>query len=174
MAQNKSRREIAAETFQNSSDMTEREAEAYVLRELAGVGRGRAAVQLGDVSESTVDTLHQRAKNKARLPSIAMVQRVSASNTGSAEGKSYEVWFENDAMLRYVWNDEHGEIREETYRADDPRSTHESFGVGGSEDELGEYTLESIEEYTKNYRDDVAACKSDWTHIYEALTCYKA
>lgn len=174
MRQNKSSREAATETFQNHTEMTEREAEVYVMRELIGANRSETAMNLGDISESTVDTLHQRAKKKAELPRIDVVKRESSKNTGSAEGLAYEIWFENEAMLRYVWNEERGEIREEVFAANDPRTLHDGFDVGGSEDELAEYAMESIEQYTRNYQDDIDALERDWSPLYEALTCHKA
>lgn len=167
------RRQKAIETFTENTDMTEREAEAYVLRELEGIHREQSA-QMMDVDPSTLDTLHQRAKPKAKLPQIDIVKRVSATNTGSEEGQAWEIWFENGAMLRYVWNDAYDEIMETTTRADDPHSIHDELGVAGDEDELEAYALESVSEYTRNYRDDIEACKSDWTPVYEAITGYSA
>jgi len=163
----------AVETFANHTEMSEREAEAYVLREIRGVARGPAARQL-DISESTLDNPVHNAKKKVRLPHSDQVKRVSARNTGYEEGEAIEIWFENQSMLRYVWNDERGEIREETIAATDPHSIHESFGVGGSEDELDEFALESIIEYTRNYRDDVEACRRDWSSVFEAIVCWSA
>ena len=173
MSRNTSRFEIAVETLQNSSDMSEAEAEVYVLRFLDGLSRSETADRL-DKGESTVDTQYQNAKKKAQLPAIDTVKRVSATNTGFEEGLAYEIWFENEAMLRYVWNEERDEIVEDTIAADDPHSIQQSFEVGGSEDELAEYALESIEEYTRNYRDDPEACRTDWSPVFEALTLYSA
>jgi len=173
MSRNTSRFDAAVETFQNSSDMSEAEAEVYVLRFLDGLSRSETADQL-DKSESTVDTQYQNAKSKAQLPDIDVVKRESSKNTGFEEGESYEIWFDNQAMLRYVWNDERQEIVENTVAADDPHSIQQSFEVGGSEDELAEFALESIEEYTRNYRDDPKACRKDWSPIFEAITLYSA
>ncbi len=165
--------ETAIETLANHTDMTQREAEAYALRELANVTRGDAANQM-NVSESTLDNHVQAAKSKAALPDIDVVKRVSATNTGFEEGKAWEIWFDNGAMLRYVWNDKLHEIVETTTRADDPHSIYQEHEVGGSEDELEEYALESISEFTRNYRDDVDACRSDWPGVFEAILCYSA
>jgi len=173
MSRNTSRFETAVETFQNSGHMSEAEAEVYVLRFLNGLSRREVADQL-DKSESTVDTQYQSAKKKAQLPAIDTVKRVSATNTGYEEDIAYEIWFENESMLRYVWNEERGQIIEDTIAADDPHSIYKSFEVGGSEDELAEYTLESITEYTQTYRDDPKACRKDWTHVFEAITLYGA
>jgi DNA-binding CsgD family transcriptional regulator len=173
MSRNTSRFETAVETFQNSSDMSEAEAEVYVLRFLNGVSRSEAADQL-DKSESTVDTQYQSAQKKAQLPNIDTVKRVSATNTGYDEGAAYEIWFENESMLRYVWNEERGHIFEDTIAADDPHSIHKSSDVRGSQDELAEYTLESIIEYTRSYRDEPEVCRKDWPHVFEAITLYGA
>jgi hypothetical protein len=77
-------------------------------------------------------------------------------------------------MLRYVWNTEHEAIYETVTAAEDPHSIYKSFDVGGSEDELAEYALESISEYTRSYRDDIDACAMDWTPVFAALTGYEA
>lgn len=169
----RSRFDVAVETFQDSSGMTESEAEVYVLRALDGRSRSEVAEQL-EKSESTVDTQHQNAKQKAALPAIDTVERKSPRNTGVGEGEAYEIWFENGARLRYAWNEDRGEIVEATFAADDPQSVHERFDVGGSEDELAEFALESICEYTQSYRDDPEACRMDWSPVFEALTLYKA
>lgn len=172
MTRNGSRFDAAVEMFENNG-LTAREAEVYVLRALRDINRHDVADQL-EISPSTVDSLFQRAKDKARLPYIERVQRQSATNTGYEEGVAYEIWFENEAMLRYVWNKEDGQIHEQTIRADDPHSIYEDFDVGGSEDEVAEYALESICEYTQSYRDDVSVCRTDWPHIYEAITLHGA
>lgn len=164
-------RETAIETFANHTEMSEREAEAFVLRELMGIRRGEVADMM-EISESTLDNHVQSAKQKARLPHIDHVKRVSAKNTGYEEGESYEIWFENGALLRYVWNEELGQIKEETATAADAHSIHESMAIGGSEDELAEYTLESLEEYTRTYREDWKACRQDWGPVFEAITCW--
>lgn len=163
----------AVETFANHTEMSEREAEVFVLREVRGVRRGEAAAQL-DISENTVDNHYSAAKEKARLPDIMDVNRQYANNTGLNEGSAYEIRFPNGAMLRYVWNTEQEEIREQTVSAADPHSIYEDMGVGGSEDELAEFALESICEYTQNYRDNFEACRKDWTPIFEALTGWAA
>lgn len=173
MHDHKDRFEAAVETFQNSSGMTEREAEAFVLRVLDGIHRQAAADRMG-ISKSTVDKHVHAAKQKVRLPHIDEVVRVSPRNTGTDEGRAYEIRFPNGALLRYVWNGEKGEIVESVNRADDPISTYRQFGVGGSEEELAEYALESISEYTRVYRDDWEACRKDWPHVFEALTGYKS
>lgn len=165
--------DTAIKTFANHSEMTEREAEAYVRRQIAGQSRAEAA-SLMDISASTVDTQVQKAKPKAKLPNIDVVKRVQPSNTGLEEGLAYEIWFENGAMLRYVWNDSYGEIMETTARADDPHSLYQQVGVAGSEDELEAYALESIAEYMQTYRDDIEACRSDWPDVFEAILCYAA
>lgn len=165
--------ETPIETFASHSDMTQREAEAYVYREIANLSRSEAA-DLMDVSPSTVDSHVQSAKPKAKLPDIDVVKRVSARNTGFEEGRAYEIWFANGAMLRYVWNEDRDQIAETTTRADDPHSIWKQYPVGGTEDELAEYAIESIAEYTQNFRDDVEACRNDWDPIYEAIVCHRA
>lgn len=173
MSQNTCRFDAAVETFQNSSDMSRAEAEVYVFRFLDGLSRSETADQL-DKSKSTVDTQYQNAQKKAQLPKIDTIKHQSSKNTGYEEGEAYEIRFENGAQLRYVWNSEREVIYEETIAADDPHSIHQSFELGGAEDELAEYTLESIEEYTRNYRDDPEACRTDWTPVFEAITLYGA
>lgn len=66
--------------------------------------------------------------------------------------------------LHYVWNDEHGEIREQTYAEG---VVHAEVGIGGSPVELAEYVLESLAGYINVYQDDPEACVRDWEHIYE-------
>jgi len=165
--------ETAIDTFANHTDMTEREAEAYVHREIAGHSRGETARLMG-ISESTVDTQVQNAKPKAHLPHIDQVKRISATNTVPEQGKAWEIWFENGAMLRYVWNTELEEIVEQVTRADDPHSIWSDMAVNGSEDELEEYALESISEYTRSFRDDVESCRHEWSPVYEAIVCHRA
>jgi DNA-binding CsgD family transcriptional regulator len=173
MNRSTSRFDTAVETFENSSDMTTAEAEVYVCRALEGLSRSQTADRLGK-SESTVDTQFQSAKQKAQLPEIDAVKRQSPRNTGYDEGMAYEIRFANGAQLRYVWNEDHDAIYEDTVAADDPHSIYKSFDLGGTEDELAEYTLESIEEYTMSYRDDPEACRTDWTPVFEAITLYEA
>lgn len=173
MSRTQSRFDTAVETFQNSSGMTKAEAEVYVSRSLDGLSRSDTA-QRFNKSESTVDTQFQNAKEKAQLPHIKEVVRISERNSGTDEGQAWEVRFENGALLRYVWNHEQDEIVESVNRADDPVSTYKQFGVGGSEDELAEYALESIAEYTQSYRDYPKACRDDWPPVFEALTAYGA
>lgn len=165
--------ETAIDTLANHTEMSKREAEAYALRELDGVSRSEAA-RLMDVSESTLDNHVQAAKKKARLPHIDTVKRVRSRNTGYDEGEAIEIWFENEAMLRYVWNDERGEIVETTTRADDPHSIWEQMPVGGSEGELEAFALESIMQYTQEYRDDIGACRRHWSPVFEAILCVRA
>lgn len=134
------------------------------------MGRKEAARYL-DVEPSTLDTQHQRAKTKGvRLPGVSKIE--TAARVGVDEDPAVVIWFANDAKLQYRWNGE--EIVEETAAADDPRTVVESFGVGGERDRLAEYALESLAEYLNEYREDIDACRRDWPHVFEALTCCQA
>lgn len=154
--------DVAQDAFELGG-MTESEARVYVLRELQNYQRWQVADRL-DKSESTVDSLHQRAKKKAALPAVSKIERDYSD--------SITIWFENDAQLRYRWDDEQEEIVEETFTAHDPHSVDESFGVGGDKGELFEFALESVAEYINIYQGDPEACRGDWTHIYGALTLH--
>jgi DNA-binding CsgD family transcriptional regulator len=171
MSHRTSRHDTAVETFHEHGGLTEREAEAFVYRELDRLTRGDAADQM-DISESTLDTLHQRAKQKVRLPGIKRINRQYRKNTGYDEGTAWEVWFENSACLRYVWNTETESIHEQTITAVDPHSIYDDYDVDGSEDELAEYMLTTLEEYTQSYRDDWEAARKDWSPIFAAITGY--
>ena len=165
------RRQTAIETFANHTDMTGREAEVFVLRKLTGIHRAAVAEQLG-ISENTVDNHLAHAKEKAKLPNIDSVDRVGASKTGDDEGVAWDIWWPNDARVRYVWNRAAEEIHEQTYRADDPDTVHNSWGVGGSEDEVAEFALTTLQEFTQEWRDDLDACVFDMPDLFEAVTCY--
>jgi hypothetical protein len=170
MSRNTSRFETAVETVQNSSGLSEGAAEAYVARELEKLGRKEAARYL-DVEPSTLDTQHQRAKTKGvRLPEVSKIE--TAARVGADEDPAVVIWFANDAKLQYRWDGD--EIVEETAAADDPHTVVQSFGVGGEREELSAYALESLGEYLNEYRGDIDACRSDWPHIFEALTCCQA
>ena len=162
--------DIAVETLANHTDMTQREAEAYVWRELRNVSRSEAARQM-DVSENTLDNHLQAARKKAALPPIDAVKRMYPSDDGRY-GTGYEIRFANGAMLRYIWDNEREEIREETFQAHDADTVFESLGVGGTEDDVAGVALESIIEYTQTYRDDLTAARQDWSHIVEAILCW--
>lgn len=172
MVRNTTRFKIAVETFQNSSDMSEAEAEVYVLRELAGWSRGDTAREL-DKSESTVDTQLQAAKKKARLPEITKIEPHKRVRGDDA----VDIWFANDARLRYrAREDDDGEttIVEQTYRADDPDTVWEEFDLALDGDELHEVALETVAEYINEYRNDIDACRFDWAHVLEATTVFEA
>ena len=55
----------ATEALREAGDLTERQAEAFVLREFEGLPRGSAADRMG-VSVSTFDSHHGVAKKKVR------------------------------------------------------------------------------------------------------------
>lgn len=154
--------DVATDAFERGG-MTEAEAEVYVMRELEQYQRAQVADRLGK-EESTVDTLHQRAKKKAALPPVTKI--------GKDYPTSITIWFENDAQLRYRWDDEREEIVEETFLANDPHSVYEELGVGGEQSELPEYALESLGEYINEYQNDPEACRKDWTPVYGALTLH--
>lgn len=173
MAQNESRYDAAVALFENTG-MSESEARAYVIRELHGLGRQEAA-QTMDADPSTVDTLHQRAKQKATLPDIVRVD--PNAETGHAERRAIEIWFENEALLRYVVREhETGEVAvyEEIYAADDPASLYEKFDISIEPDELERAALESLDEYVRTYKHDPEALRHDWPHVFEAITLYGA
>jgi len=173
MPQNTTRFDAAVETFANEG-LSQREAEAYVSRRIAGLGRQEAARRL-DIEPSTLDTLVERAKGKnPQLPSISKVDYPDA--TKGREVAAARIWFENGAQLRYVKREhEDGTVAlsEETFGADDSHSVLESFGVGGADDGVASFALESISEYLQSYRDP-ETCRRDWPHVFEALTLVTA
>lgn len=171
MSRNKDRRQTAIATFTDHTDMTEREAEVFVLRKLAAIHRSAVAEQL-DISENTVDNHLANAAEKAALPNIDTVDRVGASKTGDGKGVAWDIWWPNEARVRYVWNRETEEIDEVTHRADDPQSVHNSWGVGGAEDEVAEFALTTLQEFTQDWRADLDACVFDMPDLFAAVTCY--
>lgn len=154
--------EIPIEAFVMGG-MTEAEATAYTYRELENLARQTAADELG-TSASNVDTLHQRAKKKAALPPISKID--------ADWGKCITIWFQNDAQLRYRWDDDEEGIVEETFQANDPHSVFDSVGVGGEQEELEEYALAAVERYINEYQNDAKACLNDWTPVYQAITLH--
>lgn len=170
MTRNRSRFDVAVQTFQNSSALSEGAAEAYVARELEGMGRTEAARYLG-INPSTLDTQHQRAKQKdIRFPEVSKIE--TTARVGPDRDPAVVIWFANDAKLQYRWNG--NEIVEETAAAHDPGSVVESIAVGGDREELAEYALESLAEYLDVYREEPDVLRSDWPHVFESVTCYQA
>ena len=174
MQQKTSRFETAVETFMDSSDLSRGEAEVYVLRELDTFGRKETAERLGK-DPSTVDTLLQRAKAKdPKLPAISEVRYPGTTN--GVETQAATIYFENGAILRYA-KAEHEDgtvtLTEETVGADDPHSVLDTFEVGGEGDNVAEFALSSISEYTRSYRDP-ETCRKDWSPVFEAITLYEA
>lgn len=165
------RRQTAIDTFANHTTMSEREAEVYVLRRLAGVRRGETARLLG-IAENTVDNHLSSAAEKAALPNIKDVNRQSPRNTGYNEGVAWELRFPNGAMVRYVWRTDTEAIHEQTISAADPHSIHKDWDVGGTADGVAEYTLETLQEYTKEWRHDLDVCATDAPDVFAALTGY--
>lgn len=161
----------AVETFQNSTEMSEAEAEVFVARQLAGWGRSYTAKEL-DKSKNTVDNQVRSAKDKAKMPGISKVEphkRVSGDRV-------IDIWFDNDARLRYRSTNSHPEretILEETFRADDPETVHTSTDLALEIDELHKVSLESISMYINDYKDNLDAFDSEWHNLFEALTCYE-
>lgn len=174
MQQKMSRFDTAVETFMDSSGLSRGEAEVYVLRKIDSFGRQEAARRL-DKEPSTVDTLLQRAMEKEpTLPAISEVRYPDTTN--GVETEAATISFENGAMLRYALAEhEDGsiELREETVGANDPHSVLDSYVVGGEGDDVAEFALESISEYTRSYRNP-EACRKDWPSVFEALTLYQA
>lgn len=154
--------QTAIDAFEKGG-MTEAEATAYVWRELQRIPRAETADRLGK-SKSTVDSLVQRAKKKAALPAISKID--------ADWGQCITLWFENDAQLRYRWDDTREEIVEETFLANDPHSVYDDVGVGGEQDDLSEFALAAIEQFINEFQDDPEACRMDWTSVYEAVTLH--
>lgn len=160
----------SVETFAKYGGLTEREAEAYVWRELRNVRRSETARQM-EIGANTVDELVQRAKKKVHLPHIDTVKCQPSTETGFREGLAYEIWFQNEAMLRYVWDEERECIVEETYGANDPQSVLDSHTFNDAEEDIPEYTLATIEEYTRSYRDNPEEW-DDWPNVFEAIALW--
>lgn len=99
--------------------------------------------------------------------------RVSARQTPDGEGRAWDIWFPNGARVRYVWDEIGEEIVEKTYLASDPDSAHNSWGVQGDEDELADYALETLQEFTQTWRDDPKACAVDMPDLFAAVVCYE-
>lgn len=106
----------------------------------------------------------QERQHSDELPPITKIESIAF--VGEERRPAVVIWFANDTALRYVWNDERGEIREQTYT---DGVVHDEWGVGGEKDELAEYALESVAEYINSYQNDPDACKMDWVHVYEML-----
>ncbi|GGL55285.1 sigma factor-like helix-turn-helix DNA-binding protein [Halocalculus aciditolerans] len=170
----KSRFDLAVETFVESSDMTTSEAEVYICRYLEGLTVAETQDRL-DKSEQTVYNQASRAKKKARLPEVSKIE--THARVTPMEDEAVIIWFANQAKLQYrVREHEDGEttVYEETAAADDPHTIVESFDVSIDADELRETALESLAEYINEYQDDPEACRRDCTHVFEALTLYGA
>lgn len=162
--------ETAVETFQNNSEMSGAEAEVFVARRLAGWSRSYAADELGK-SENTIDNQLGSATKKAKMPAISKVE----SHKRVSGDRVVDIWFENDARLRYRATDsepDRSTILEETFRADDPETVYSSGDLAVEPDELHEVALESISMFVNDYKDDLDAFESDWTNLFEALTCH--
>ena len=172
--QHKNRFTTAVETFENSSGLSEREAQVYVARRIDDVGRQQTARWL-DLNPSTVDTLLDRAEKKhPRLPAIEKVDYPDHDRPDDVV-EAATISFANGAALMYRLYDEEGDVtlREETYGADDPHSVLESFDVGGEGDNVAEFALESVSEYLQSYRAP-EDCRRDWPAVFEAITLHKA
>lgn len=166
--------DLAVETFQNSSGMSEGEAKVYVLRTLNGRSRSETADQL-DKSEGTVDTQYQTAKAKARLPEVSQIDL--HTTVAAMEDKAVIIWFENGAKLQYRVHEHDGggtSVYEETAAADNPDCIVESVQSAISAEGIRGAALESLAKYINKYRDDPDACRQDWPHIFEATTLYSA
>ena len=168
------RRESTIEMFADYTDMTDREAEAFVSRELVGMNRDEVAQRMGNIDKSTVDSHVQNARQKATLPKIKRINRQSATNTGSEEGRAVECYFENGTLLRYVWDSDRETILEQWFTAYDPHSVFDEFTVGANDDgadDLDEYLVVALEMYTKDY-ETLADLVPAWETAYKALTNY--
>lgn len=162
------RTQKAIETFTNAG-LTQAEAEVYVHRELMQLSREETRQQLEKESKSTVDSLHQNAKDKAEMPAISKIE--THARVTPQEDKAVVIWFENGAKLRYRVAD--NTVYEETFNAVDPHSVHESFDLAVNLDELEETALESVSEYINNYQDDPEALRKDWSNVYSAIALYE-
>lgn len=76
------------------------------------------------------------------------------------------IWFGGEGALRYVWDEERGEIREQTYL---DGVVHDGYGIGGDPDDVREYAFETVVEYVNSYRDDKDALRNDWPHVAELI-----
>lgn len=158
----------------NCTEMGDQEARAFVLREFAGIHRSQAAERLGDLSVSSVDSLHQAAKRKVALPDIEDINRWIPDHPNRQ--MAIEAVFESGAALRYVQLDD-GSILEQTVRFDDPHQIQEEFEIespsGVSEDAcLDEFLTNSLEVYLKH--ETFESLAQDWDSLFEALTGFSA
>lgn len=99
------------------------------------------------------------------LPEIAKIE--PTARVGEQRNPAAVIWFKNNTALRYVWDDDRDEIREQTYY---DGVVHADLGVAGDRDDLTEYTLVSLAEYINVYKENPDACAEDWPHVYNLLT----
>jgi hypothetical protein len=151
----------AVETL-TKQGLSEREAQVYALREWAGRGRREVAQHL-QIEPSTVDTVLQRARDKA--PTLPAISKIDMS------AESVRIWFDNSAWLQYRVQDDET-IVEEVATADDPHSVHFSADLCIGPDELQPVALESIAEYVNSYQTSADDCRRDWPNVFTALTLF--
>lgn len=152
--------DTAVEAFESS--LSTKRAEAYVARDVLGMGRQEAADYLGR-DPSTVDTQVQKARGIVRLPGIEKVEYPTC--VGEEERPAAVIWFENGAALRHVWHDDKGQIEEQTYR---DGSVHRRYDVGGSRDELAEFALTALQMFL-DFRDEPESCRQEWEAVYDVI-----
>lgn len=150
--------DVAVKAFKHS--LATKRAEAYVARDVVGMGRQEAARHLGR-DPSTVDTQLQTARKRVELPPVTKIE--FPTRVGASEARAVVIWFANDTALRYVATPEG--IEEQTYR---DGSVHQSVLVGRGDDELAEYALAALQMYHE-LRDDPDQLRQDWSPVYGVI-----
>ena len=162
--------DATVETF-TSGGLRKKQAQVHALR-LQGLTQAEIADQL-DMPKGTVKSHANRVDEKAAylLPHVSKIE--PRARVTPEEDRAVVIWFENGAKLQYRVDDR-GDVYEETFRADDPDSVYEQAAVPVAADELEEAALETLAMYINDYRTDMDALRTDWTPVYEAVTCLPA
>jgi transcriptional regulator with XRE-family HTH domain len=161
--------DAVAAMLANYTDMTERQAEALTLRKIRGISRSDVADHLG-ITESSVDSRVQSAKENFRMPNITEIRRERQSETGIEEKEAIFARFENGAKLRYV-RQEDGAVRQDIYRFDDTQSVYRAAVIDRENPEeqgcIDAYLTTSLEVYSD--MDNPDDMTGDWPDLSESL-----
>jgi len=163
MARNESSLDRAA-SLVTDLGLTDEQARAYAARELLGLPRDVAAREL-DKEPSTLDTLHQRAKDNLRLPNVSSIDIKQAVKEG--HGKAVEITFETGGRLRYTWVGD--EVHEEYIRAGETSTYYiTEFPEADEEDDVYEWAMTTLEVYFNDFS-SVEQLREDWSDLFDAL-----